>query len=117
MPPQPSALFSVPDLDISSSPILQLCTITMPLDFSAEDPLSLSFCSCHWLKHAYLTDIHCKPIGLTLQLARRTLLGSYVVSVNVTPVFTIADISKLLSSLQNTTEPMPSTLAIVLAPA
>jgi len=89
----------------------------MPLDFSAEDPLSLSFCSCHWLKCAYLADIHCKPIGLTLQSACWTLLGSYVVSVNATPVFTIADISKLLSSLQDTTKPVPSTLEIVLTPA
>ena len=109
--------FSIPDLDISSSPFLQLHTITMPLDLSAEDPLSLSFRSCHRLKRAYLADIHCRPIGLTLQLARRTLLGSYVVSVNGTPVFAVTDISKLLSSLQDTTEPVPSTLEVVLAPA
>jgi len=89
---------SIPDLDVSTSPLLQLQTICVHLDLMAEHPFSLSFHPCHCMKHAYLADIHQALIGFSLQLARQ-LLGSYIVAMNNVPIFTMADIDCLLSSL------------------
>jgi len=89
----------VPDLDISTSPFLQLQTVCVRLDLTAEHPFLLSFHPCNRMKHAYLADIHQAPIGFSLQSAWRLLLGSYIIAMNNSPIFTMADIDCLLSSL------------------
>jgi len=107
--------FLVPDLDVSISPFLQLQKVCVHLDLTAEHPFSLSFCSCNHMRCAYLADIHQQPIGFSLRSAWRQLLGSYVVSINNTPIFTTADIDQLLSSLQRL-DSIPTTVELVLAP-
>jgi len=106
---------SIPDLDISSSPFLQLRTVSVALDFTNEQPLSLSFRSCDHMKHAYLADIYRPPIGFSIRSAWHLLLGSYIVSLNNVPVFMLDDIQHLLSSLQ-VSEHVPATIEVVLAP-
>jgi len=89
----------VPDLDISTSLFLQLQTVCVHLDLTAEHPFLLSFHPCNCMKRAYLADIHQAPIGFSLWSARCLLLGSYIVTMNNSPIFTMADIDCLLSSL------------------
>jgi len=77
--------------------------------------LCLFFCSCDSMKCAYLADIYRPPIGFSIRSAQRLLLGSYIVSLNNVPVFTLDDIQHLLSLLQ-LSEHVPATIEVVLAP-
>jgi len=78
-------------------------------DLSADIPFSLSFYSCQCLKCAYLANIHQKPVDFSLQSVYQLVLGSHVMSMNMTPVITIGNIHNLLSSIQNSTNPAPAT--------
>jgi len=101
-----------PDLDVSMTPFFQLQTFSMPFDPLAAEPISLSFCICQCLHHAYISDFHLAPTGFTLHSAHWQLLGSYVVSINNASVFRLNDIQHIL--LQHSTLDHPPTTLLML---
>jgi len=109
--------FSVetPDLDVSTTPFFHLRTFSMPFDPMAAESLFLSFRLCQRLRRVYISDFHLAPTELTLRSARRQLLGSYVISIDDTPIFRIDDIQRLLLRYSSQDHP-PATLLVTVAP-
>jgi len=87
----------------------------MPFDPMAAESLFLSFRLCQRLRRVYISDFHLAPTGLTLRSARRQLLGSYVISIDDTPIFGIDDIQRLLLRYSSQDHP-PATLLVTVAP-
>ena len=86
----------------------------MPFDSLAAEPLFLSFWICQRLHHAYISDFHLAPTDMTLQLACRQMLGSYVISIDNISVFGLDDIQHVLLQHSSLDHP-PATLVVTVA--
>jgi len=103
-------------LDISSSPFTSMVTIKVHYDPNDPFPFGFRPSICNRLRRAYITDFTRPPVAYTLRAARRTLLGSYVVSISDLPIFTLDDIDSTHRLLCAPHQPRPATIVVVLAP-
>ena len=106
---------SVPDLDVSTRFFTNFKTVSVPFDPESPTPLGITFDSCSRLKHAYVKAIHRPALSGTLRAFRREHVGSYVVSVNDVPIFSLSDLDACLASLA-LQSPTPASIDLVLAP-
>jgi hypothetical protein len=106
---------SLPDLEISSQPFTAYSPVTVSLQPDSDSPLGLSFDTCARLKRAYVSAVHRPPPGGALRTFRRQHLGSYIVSVNDVPVFSVSDLDTYVSALLAGST-VPATVSLVLAP-
>ena len=105
----------VPDLETTSTPFLQLKTITVPLELESERPLGLAFDTCSKLKRVFASAFTRAPVGRSLRATRREFVGSYVVSLDDSPIFSMDDVTATLTRLSSLEAP-PATVELVLAP-
>ena len=104
-----------PELIVTTSPFIQETTVSMPLDAAADHPCGLHFDRCSRLLRAFVSRIDTPAAGHRIGAFRRKYVGSYVVSVNGSPVFSVADIDSALQRLQALEDP-PSHVDFVFAP-
>ena len=104
----------VPNLDVSLRPFCDTVTVTMKLDLDADSPLHMEFDTCHRLLRAYVRKFNKLPVGNRSRKFRSDNVGSYIVSIDDTPVFSIADIDAVLDRLRSSPVP-PATLHVELA--
>jgi len=109
------ATSSLPSLDITASPFTTFVTIDMPYNHSDTLPFGFVLSTCSRLRRAYVSSFSRPPVGCTLCATRRTLLGSYVISVFDQPVFSPNDLTKIHTFIQSQ-QTLPTVISIVLAP-
>ena len=117
-PPDPDffdAKTDLPDLDVVLSPFSTVTTVTLPFDVTADLPFGLQFDSCPRLRRAYVCDVRRAALGRSLRAFKRQFLGSYLVSVDGTPVFSLTDIEQVLTRLASSPSP-PASVDFLLAP-
>ena len=105
----------VPDLEVSPRPFTTFSTVTVSIDPAADSPLGLGFDTCSRLKRVFVSAVHRPAAGSNLRAFRRQHLGSYVVSINDVPVFSVSDLESLVTSLLAQPS-IPATVDLVLAP-
>jgi hypothetical protein len=108
---------NVPNLEVTTQPFTALSTVTMMFDPSPESLslLGLTLDTCSRLHHAFISQVDRPPIGHSLHASRSKFTGSYIVSVNDSPVFSITDVTRIIDSLHDSPG-RPSQVEIVLAP-
>jgi hypothetical protein len=107
--------FLLLDLDVSPQPFTSLTTVTVHLDLDSPNPLGFEFDDCSRLCHAFVSTIHCVPVGCKAHFFCQGFMGSYIVSINDTPIFDSADIEQVLNGLRTLASP-PATIELELAP-
>jgi hypothetical protein len=105
----------IPDLEVSSQPFIEFSTVTISLELASDSPLGMTFASCSRLRRAFVSEISRSAVGRSLRMFRRQFVGSYVVSVNDVPVFSLSDVESVLDRLHALPSP-PATIELVLAP-
>ena len=106
-----------PTFDVDSSPFTKTVTFNFPLDLDDPDcPFGLEFSKCDRYLRAFASGIHRSPSGHKIRAFRKHYLGSYVLSIADTPVFTLEDIDLVYQKLLASSD-SPTTVPIVLAPA
>jgi len=105
----------LPDIAVSTRAFIDIDAFTAKLNLDSSSPLGMEFETCSRLHRAYVSTIHQAPVGRKIRSFRRSYLGSYVVSVNDTPVYAPSDIERVLAELRASDGP-PSTVPIELAP-
>jgi hypothetical protein len=103
------------NLEVDANPFLSIDELHVPFKPTADHPLGLTFNRCGKLLRAYVSGIHSPAERFNLRTFRRKFLGSYVVSIDDTPVFSLADTHAVLDRLQSLETP-PKSIRIVLAP-
>ena len=104
----------LPDLDVSFHPFSRFTTVTVSLEPDSDSPLGFDLDTCDRLHRAFISAVHRPLLGRTLR-ASKSHKGSYLVSINGFPVFTLQDVNKIIADLCSTS-PVPSTVEILLAP-
>ena len=86
----------------------------VPFDPDSLSPLGLHFDLCSWLRRAYVCSIRHAPPGEHLHAFCHHHVGSYVVSLSGSPVFSLTALEAAIACLYALT-PTPLSVEIVLA--
>ena len=89
------------NLEVDANPFLSIEDVHVPFKPTADHPLGLTFNRCGKLLRAYVSGVHSPAERFTLHTYRRKFLGSYVVSIDDVPVFSLDDINAALDRLQS----------------
>ena len=106
---------SMPDLDVASCPFTGLSTVTVSLELESDAPFGFVVDACRRLQRAFVTSISRAATRQSLRSFRKKYLGSYVVSINDEPVFSVADVARIAERLR-ALPTVPDTVPVVLAP-
>ena len=101
--------------DVSTQPFPELETFVIPFNPDSPSPLGLHFDLCSWLCRAYIRSVSHAPPSERLCAFCHRHVGSYVVSLGGSPVFSLADLKAAMVCLLALTLTPPS-VDIVLAP-
>jgi hypothetical protein len=77
--------------------------------------LGLTFDTCSQLCRAFISQIDWRPVGHSLRGSCSKFTGSYIVSINDSPVFSIANVTQIIDGLCNDPD-CPSQVELILAP-
>jgi hypothetical protein len=93
----------MPNLVVTTQPFTKLSTVTMTFDSSPESssPLGLTFNTCSQLCHTFVSQVDWHPVGHSLHGSHGKFTGSYIVSINDSPIFSIADVTQVVNCLHN----------------
>ena len=106
---------SVPSLDVHPQPFLDLEHFVIPFDPDSLSPLGLHFALCSRLHRAYIHSVSWAPPGERLRAFHHHHVGSYVVSIGGSSIFSLADLKATVDHLL-ALSPAPPSVEIVLAP-
>jgi len=101
---------------ISPSPFIMFVHIEMKYDPTHHSAFGIELNTCGHLHHAYISAFLQPAINCTLHHAQWTSLGSYVISISDTPIFSKNDIDTAHQLICAPNLTQPTTITIVLAP-
>ena len=102
-------------LDVSESPYLLIEDVHMPFLPGDDHPLGMSFHRCDRFRRAYVSQAHRAAEKFRLRQFRSRFIGSYIVAIDDTPVFSLDDVHSTLDNLASLETP-PSSVKVSLAP-
>ena len=103
------------DLEVVHMPFTAMAEVTISIDYDSATPLGFEYSHCACLHCAFLSAIKSAPHQMSLRHFKCNYLGSYLVSIGNTPVFSIADVDQELACLKQLPSP-PDSVSLVLAP-
>jgi len=103
-------------LDISQSPFTTLVHCKMHYETTNCFPFGIELTTCTHLCWAYVSASIHSPIDHTLHNAWQTILGSYVISISDTPIFSTDDIDTTHQLLCAPNQPQHAAVTIVHTP-
>jgi hypothetical protein len=106
---------SVAAFDVSVSPFANLTTVRISLASDHVLPLGFDFCDCSQFHRAFIRHIDRPAESYSLSTFRKRFLGSYIIAIHGTPVFSSSSIQELLTELCHSPS-NPMMVDVVLAP-
>ena len=90
-------------IDVSEAPWINPKEVSIKLnDTNHRHPTGISYMQCNKMHRPFISTIRQAFKGQQLRHSRRKFLKAYIIAVNDQPVFTTADVDKLIAFYQTT---------------